>query len=148
MGNPSGILGNGIIGHAMSLPTRTSRSTLVRQLVAVPLEVVMCPPTNLARSRLKPKSSFQVLEVSCIGVREKDTWCHVNKEYTNHTTTTTNVYVDVSQAYGNNRFDKAIKEAISQGSSSCSSSHPPPPCDAPAYTKGKSYPGGSKVSYK
>ncbi|CDS02783.1 hypothetical protein LRAMOSA00187 [Lichtheimia ramosa] len=58
------------------------------------------------------------------------------------------MYWDVSQAYGNNRFDKAIKGAISQGSSSCSSSSPPPPCDAPAYEKGKSYPGGSKVSYK
>ncbi|TEB39358.1 class III chitinase [Coprinellus micaceus] len=51
---------------------------------------------------------------------------------------------DASQAYANNRFDKAVKNAlVAAGGTGFSY----PACSAPAYASGRQYTGGSQVSY-
>ncbi|KAF9014997.1 class III chitinase [Cyathus striatus] len=51
---------------------------------------------------------------------------------------------DASQAYANNRYDQAIKNALSSAGGTGFSY---PACSAPAYVSGNSYSGGSQVSY-
>ncbi|EAU93428.2 class III chitinase [Coprinopsis cinerea okayama7 len=51
---------------------------------------------------------------------------------------------DASQAYANNRFDKAIKDALAAAGGS---GFAYPPCSAPAYVSGTGYQSGAQVSY-
>ncbi|KAL4264285.1 glycosyl hydrolase 18 family protein [Pleurotus pulmonarius] len=51
---------------------------------------------------------------------------------------------DASQAYANNRYDKAVKSAlVSAGGTGFQF----PSCSAPTFASGTNYPGGSKVSF-
>lgn len=51
---------------------------------------------------------------------------------------------DASQAYANNRYDLAIKNALSAAGGTGFTF---PSCSAPAFAAGTNYPGGSKVSF-
>jgi len=51
---------------------------------------------------------------------------------------------DASQAYANNRYDKAIKSALAAAGGTGFNY---PTCSAPAYSSGTNYPAGSQVSY-
>jgi chitinase len=54
------------------------------------------------------------------------------------------MFWDASQAYNNNRFDKAVKSFLG---STCGTTFNYPACDAPAWAASGQYPAGSKVSY-
>ncbi|ORX46512.1 glycoside hydrolase family 18 protein, partial [Hesseltinella vesiculosa] len=56
------------------------------------------------------------------------------------------MFWDASQAVANGNIDQGIKQALSNGGS-CGQAFSYPPCSAPAYQSGGSYPGGSQVSY-
>ncbi|CAE6492243.1 unnamed protein product [Rhizoctonia solani] len=55
------------------------------------------------------------------------------------------MFWDASQAYNNNRFDKAVKTFLG---STCGTTFNYPACDAPAWSTSGQYPAGSKVSYQ
>ncbi|KEP54133.1 glycoside hydrolase family 18 protein [Rhizoctonia solani 123E] len=55
------------------------------------------------------------------------------------------MFWDASQAYNNNRFDKAVKTFLG---STCGTTFNYPACDAPAWSASGQYPAGSKVSYQ
>ncbi|CCO26599.1 Protein phosphatase 2C homolog 4 Short=PP2C-4 [Rhizoctonia solani AG-1 IB] len=55
------------------------------------------------------------------------------------------MFWDASQAYNNNRFDKAVKSFLG---STCGTTFNYPACDAPAWTASGQYPAGSKVTYQ
>ncbi|CAA7258783.1 unnamed protein product [Cyclocybe aegerita] len=52
---------------------------------------------------------------------------------------------DVSQAYANNRYDLAIKQALSAAGGT---GFTYPACNAPSFVPGTNYPGGSTVSFE
>ncbi|KAF8761064.1 Glycoside hydrolase family 18 protein [Rhizoctonia solani] len=54
------------------------------------------------------------------------------------------MFWDASQAYNNNRFDKAVKSFLG---STCGTTFNYPACDAPTWTASGQYPAGSKASY-
>ncbi|CAO0803355.1 unnamed protein product [Mucor circinelloides] len=56
------------------------------------------------------------------------------------------MFWDASQAYKNNRIDKALKTALKSGQK-CDGSFTFPTCTAPAFVPGNSYSGGTTVSY-
>ncbi|CAE7191927.1 unnamed protein product [Rhizoctonia solani] len=55
------------------------------------------------------------------------------------------MFWDASQAYNNNRFDKAVKTFLG---STCGTTFNYPACDAPAWSSSGQYPAGSQVSYQ